>query len=128
VNVDITVYSLLNNPTPVASDIIFKKSIVSFAWQGTNYIGQSMVNVKSFKQWTRNKATVEDFEFTFTLISKGLYDTNRMRFDLGQFAVDNNASSVSPTCKVFNYDVANGSPSFSHDWAAVDSSQGLAKL
>jgi len=51
-----------------------------------------------------------------------------MRFDLGQFAVDNNASTVSPTCKVYSYDVANGSPTFSHDWSAVDYSQGLAKV
>lgn len=86
------------------------------------------MNVKSFKQWTSNKATYEEFEFTFTLLSKGLYDTNRIRFDLGQFASDNNATTITPTCKVFDYDVLNGSPSFSHDWAAVDSSSGLANL
>ena len=127
-NVDITVNSLLNNPTPAATDLIFKKTGVTFAWNGTNYIGPSVVNVRSFKQWTSNRATYEEFEFTFTLLSKGLYDTNRMRFDLGQFAVDNNASTVNPSCKVFDYNVANGSPSFSHDWSAVDYSQGLAKL
>lgn len=128
VDVDITVNSLVKNPTPVAKDLIFKKTGVTFAWQGSNYIGQSDVNVKSFKQWTSNRATYEDFEFTFTLLSKGLYDTNRMRFDLGQFAVDNNASTVNPSCKVFDYNVANSSPDFSHDWSAVDYSQGLAKL
>ena len=61
ITVDITVNSLLNNPTPVANDMIFKKTGVTFAWQGTNYIGQSEVNVKSFKQWTSNKATYEEF-------------------------------------------------------------------
>jgi hypothetical protein len=39
VNVDITVNSLLNNPTPAATDLIFKKTGVTFAWNGTNYIG-----------------------------------------------------------------------------------------
>lgn len=56
-NVDITVSSLLNNPTPLANDMIFKKLAVPFTWQGVNYIGSSEVNVKSFKQWTSNKAT-----------------------------------------------------------------------
>ena len=41
VNVDIKVSSLLNNPTPADSDLIFKKTGVSFAWSGANYIGQS---------------------------------------------------------------------------------------
>lgn len=41
VNVDIKVSSLLNNPTPADSDLIFKKTGVSFAWAGANYIGQS---------------------------------------------------------------------------------------
>ena len=110
VTVDITVNSLLNNPTPVANDLIFRKTGVTFAWQGSNYIGASTVIVNSFKQWTSNRATMTEFEFAFVLLSKGLYDTNRMRFDLGQFAVDNNASSVNPSCKVFNYNNANGSP------------------
>ena len=57
VNVDISFSSLLNNPTPLANDLIFKKLAVPFAWSGTNYIGVSEVNVKSFKQWTSNKAT-----------------------------------------------------------------------
>lgn len=41
VNIDIKVSSLLNNPTPAASDLIFKKTGVAFTWSGTNYIGQS---------------------------------------------------------------------------------------
>lgn len=59
VNVDITVSSLLNNPTPLANDLIFKKLSVPFTWQGTNYIGASTLSVSSFKQWTSNKATYE---------------------------------------------------------------------
>ncbi len=61
-------------------------------------------------------------------MSKGLYDTNRIRFDLGQFSVDNTASALSPNCKVYNYDLSISSPMLSHDWAAIDSSQGLSKL
>ena len=61
-------------------------------------------------------------------MSKGLDAKNRVRFDLGQFAVDNSASTVNPICKVYDYDQLNLSPEFSHDWSAVDSSQGLTKL
>jgi hypothetical protein len=62
------------------------------------------------------------------LLSKGLYDTNRVRFDLGQFSVDNSASGVNPLCKIYNYDALSNSGSLSHDWAAIDSSLGLSKL
>jgi len=56
VNVDITVYSLLTNPSPVATDLIFKKLAISFPWNATAY--SSALNLGSFKQWTSNKATV----------------------------------------------------------------------
>jgi hypothetical protein len=125
VNIDLVVYSLLNNPSPVATDVIFKKLAISFPWNSTAY--SSALNMGSFTQWTSNKATVSSFNFSFTLISKGLYRTNRIRFNLGQFAVDNNASSVTPICKVYNYDTM-GSLTFSHDWNAIDSSQGLSSL
>ena len=73
------------------------------------------------------KATIEQFNFTFTLLSKGLYVTNRIRFNLGQFALDNSASTVNPSCKVYTY-TTNGSPSYSHDFAAVDASGGFSSL
>jgi hypothetical protein len=60
-SVDITVNSLLNNPSPNATDLIFKKAGVTFISNGPNYIGASSVNVKSFKQWTSNRATYEEF-------------------------------------------------------------------
>ena len=41
VNVDIKVSSLLNNPTPVANDLIFTKTAVPFTWNGASYIGSS---------------------------------------------------------------------------------------
>lgn len=43
------------------------------------------------------------------LLSKGLYVTNRVRFSLGQFALDNAASSVNPSCKIYKY-TTTGSP------------------
>jgi len=61
VTVDVTVSSLLNNPAPLANDLIFKKTGQSFAWSGANYVGPSSIMVNSFKQWTSNKATYEDF-------------------------------------------------------------------
>ncbi len=61
------------------------------------------------------------------MISKGLYVTNRVRFNLGQFALDNAASSVNPSCKIYEY-TTDGSAYFSHDWAAVDVSGGFSSL
>ena len=61
------------------------------------------------------------------MISKGLYVTNRVRFNLGQFALDNAASSVNPSCKIYQY-TTDGSAYFSHDWAAVDVSGGFSSL
>jgi hypothetical protein len=60
-------------------------------------------------------------------LGKGLYETNRIRVDLGQYYIDNFASLINPLCKVYLYDEA-GSSDFSHDWAAIDAEQGLNKL
>lgn len=53
--------------------------------------------------------------------------TNRIRFNLGQFSLDNAASVLSPKCKVFTYNPA-GSTAYSYDWAAVDSAGGFSSL
>lgn len=53
--------------------------------------------------------------------------TNRVRLNLGQYNTDNLASQINPICKIYQYNVA-GSTEFSHDWAAVDTSQGLSRL
>ena len=53
--------------------------------------------------------------------------TNRVRFNLGQFASDNSASAVTPTCKVYTYSPS-GSTEFSHDFAAIDTSSGLTSV
>lgn len=127
VTVSMTCYSLLSTSTPGASDVIFSVASVSFPYQAANYIGPSSLNLGSFTQWTQVKATVEQFNFTFTLLSKGLYVTNRIRFNLGQFALDNAASSVTPSCKVYTYSTT-GSTAFSHDFAAVDVSGGFSSL
>lgn len=122
-----TCYSLLSTNTPGASDVIFSASSVSFPYQGANYIGASSLSLGSFTQWTQIKATNEKFNFTFTLLSKGLYVTNRIRFNLGQFALDNSASTVNPSCKVYTYSTT-GSSDLSHDFAAVDVSGGFSSL
>lgn len=127
VTVSVTCYSLLTSNIPAASNTIFTVASVSFPYQAANYIGQSSLSLGSFTQWTQNKAVIEQFNFTFTLINKGLYVTNRLRFNLGQFALDNSASSVSPICKVYTYSTT-GSTAFSHDWAAVDVSGGFSSL
>ena len=101
---------------------------VPWKWNTLPYNGVSQLSLTAFSQWTTNRATYQGFQFVWTLTNKGLYDTNRVRFDLGQFAVDNSASTLGPQCKVFTYDLANGSPQMSHDWSAVDTSQGLSKL
>ena len=126
-NVDFNCYSLLTTTTPGASQLIFSAIAVQFPYNTASYIGATSLNLGSFAQWTSNKAVIENFNFTFTLISKGLYVTNRVRFNLGQFATDNSASSVTPSCQVYNYDTV-GSLQYSHDFAAVDVTGGLIAL
>jgi hypothetical protein len=127
VNVDFKCYSLLTTTTPTASQLIFTATAVPFPYNSASYIGPTALNLGSFTQWTSSKGVVESFNFTFTLISKGLYVTNRVRVNLGQFATDNSASSLNPKCKVYTY-TTTGSPAFSHDWAAIDTSGGLSSL
>lgn len=127
INVDINCYSLLTTSTPGAGQLIFSATAVPFPYASSDYIGITALNLGSFTQWTQSKAVVESFNFTFTLLSKGLYVTNRVRFNLGQFATDNAGSSVSPKCKVYTYSL-DGSPAFSHDWAAIDTKSGLTSL
>ena len=100
---------------------------MTYPYQTSDYIGASALNLGSFMQWTQDKGVVEKFNFTFTLLSKGLYVTNRVRFNLGQFALDNAASALSPSCKVYEYST-DGSPNFSHDWAAIDTSGTFSSL
>lgn len=127
VTVSLTCFSLMSTSTPGANDVIFSVASVSFPYQAANYIGPSSLTLGSFTQWTQAKATVERFNFTFTLLSKGLYVTNRIRFNLGQFALDNAASTVNPSCKVYAYSTT-GSAAFSHDFAGVDVSGGFSSL
>jgi hypothetical protein len=127
VTVSMTCYSLLTTTAQTAANTIFSVASVSFPYQAANYIGASALTLGSFTQWTQNKAVIEQFNFSFTLISKGLYVTNRIRFNLGQFALDNSASAVSPSCKVYTYSTT-GSTAFSHDWAAVGVSGGFSSL
>lgn len=78
-------------------------------------------------QSINNKAAITGFNFTFSVIAKGIYITNRVRINLGQYYTDNTASQISPMCKIYTYDLF-GSMEFNHDWAAVDASQGYNRL
>lgn len=127
VKVNVQCYSLLTTSSPGASQLIFSALAVIIPYQSASYIGPSSLSLASFWQWTQNKAVVEQFNFSFTLVSKGLYVTNRVRFNLGQFALDNSASAVSPSCRVYTYTEL-GSPELSHDWAAIDVSGGFSSL
>lgn len=127
INVDINCYSLLTTSTPGPNQLIFSATGLSFPYQSADYIGPTSLGLAGFTQWTSSKAVIESFNFTFTLLSKGLYVTNRVRFNLGQFATDNAGSSVAPKCKVYTYST-DGSPNLSHDWAAIDTTSGLTSL
>ena len=130
VNVNITCYSLLNTNAPTGPDIIWTKNGVVIPWQPASlYLGPSDLTLASFKKVNLNKAAISNFKFSFTLINKGLYVTNRVRIDLGQLAVDNAASIVTPKCVVLVYNPDPNAPDvYSHDWGSVDTSQGLGKL
>ena len=124
---DLKCYSLLTTSTPGANQLIFSATAVPFPYNSASYLGATALTLGSFTQWTSSKGVVESFNFTFTLLSKGLYLTNRVRVNLGQFATDNSASALTPKCKVYTYSTA-GSPAFSHDWAAIDTTGGLNSL
>ena len=83
VNVNINCYSLLTTTSPGANQLIFSASSMTYPYQTSDYIGATSLDLLSFKQWTSDKGVVESFNFTFTLLSKGLYVTNRVRFNLG---------------------------------------------
>lgn len=109
--------------------MIFTKTGVSFKYEATDptYIGKSLLTLSSFHQITDNKAAVTNFNFSFTLLSKGLYILNRVRIDLGQYHIDNAASLISPSCKIYEYDTKE-SLEYSHDWESIDTSKGFDNL
>lgn len=80
---NVNCYSLLTTTSPGASQLIFSASSMSYPYQPAAYIGATSLDLLSFMQWTSDKGVVESFNFTFTLLSKGLYVTNRVRFNMG---------------------------------------------
>lgn len=78
-------------------------------------------------QTVNNKAAITSFSLSFSVIGKGMYVTNRVRINLGQYNTDNLASQINPICKIYEYNVA-GSTEFSHHWAAIDTSKGFDDL
>lgn len=103
INIDLTCYSLLLTNTPGTSEIIFSASTVSIPYQPAEYLGATGLTLASFTKFTLNKAAYSNFNFSFTLISKGLYATTCLSINLGQLATDNAASSLSPKCVVLDY-------------------------
>ena len=126
VNFDLKCYSLLNTNSPGTNDLIFSASTIPFEYGATDsrYMGPSSVTLASYMQESNNKAAITAFNFSFTVLSKGMYVTNRVRINLGQYNTDNSASQISPHCKIYTYSTT-GSTEFSHHWAAIDTSQGL---
>jgi hypothetical protein len=129
VNVSITCYSLASTVTPGASDMIFQTDStgLNWTWSPATYVGVTSLVLSNYYSETLNKGVVSPFVLTFTLINKGLYNTERIRINLGQYSSDNTGSTLSPTCVVFQYSPS-GAEVFSHDFAAIDFSQGYSKL
>lgn len=81
-------YSLLTTSNPGASDVIFLANNVSFpSGMGSDptYLGPSQISLASFVQISNNKAAITSFNFSFNVFGKGLYVTNRVRINLGQY-------------------------------------------
>lgn len=129
VNVSIICYSLASTNTPGANDIIFQtnSSGLDWTWNPATYIGATTLTLGNYAAQTLNKGVVTPFVLTFVLINKGLYNTERIRINLGQYSNDNTGSTLNPQCVVFQYSPT-GAEVFSHDFAAIDSSQGYSKL
>ena len=129
-NFDLKCYSLVYTASPGANDLIFQANSVPFKYGGddTSYIGQSSITLSDFVQQINNKAAITKFEFNFNVVGKGLYATNRVRVNLGQYYTDNSASLINPICKIYTFNSGGASTMFSHHWSAVDTSQGLNKL
>lgn len=124
-------YSLATSAVVAAQDIIFEtSSSLTFLWYtspGMIYVGPSTLTLSGFTSETVNSGVVSPFNLTFTLINKGLYNTERVRINLGQYTSDNSGSSLNPYCVVFTYSPL-GVESYSHDFGAIDYSQGYSKL
>lgn len=111
VTTDLTVYTLTNTNSPSTNDVIFSATGLTFKYNtdDATYISASVISLSSYHQVTNNKAAITSFNFSFSVLGKGLYDTERVRINLGQYYTDNSASVISPKCKIYEYTV-DGSP------------------
>jgi hypothetical protein len=100
-------YSLATSSVVSDADIIFAtSSALTFVWNslvGANFIGPTSLSLSGFTSETINSGVISPFNLTFTLINKGLYNTERVRINLGQYTNDNSGSSLNPYCSVFTY-------------------------
>lgn len=124
-------YSLATSAVVSTSEIIFETSTdLMFLWSNTpdtSYLGPTSLSLSGFTSETTNSGVVSPFNLTFTLINKGLYNTERVRINLGQYTSDNSGSSLNPYCIILTYSPL-GIESYSHDFGAIDYSQGYSKL
>jgi hypothetical protein len=103
-NVNISCYSLVNNNLLTTAFIVWQINGVQIPWQPAGkYLGPSDLKLNGFEKINLNKQAVSSFKLNFVLVSKGLYLTNRVRFDLGQLYTDNQNSLFSPKCVVLTY-------------------------
>lgn len=129
VNVSITCYSLASTIAPGAADMIFQTTNAGlyWTWNPATYAGPTTLVLSNYATETLNKGVVSPFTLSFTLTNKGLYNTERIRINLGQYSNDNTGSALNPTCVVLQYSPT-GASRFSHDFAAIDYSQGYSKV
>jgi hypothetical protein len=67
------------------------------------YIGSSDILLGSYQQNINNKGAITSFYFSFSIISKGLYATERIRINLGQYFIDNNVTHIDAKCKIYQF-------------------------
>jgi hypothetical protein len=80
---------LLTTNNPITNEVIFYANNVSFPYGNADptYIGGSEIRLSSYTQITNNKAAITSFNFSFSVLGKGLYVTNRVRINLGQYHI-----------------------------------------
>jgi hypothetical protein len=103
IQISLTCYSLYLSPNPTTNQLIFFANNLLFLYGADDirYIGQTEIKLGSYSQNTNNKGAITSFIFSFSVISKGLYVTERVRVNLGQYYIDNNVTQLDTICKIY---------------------------
>lgn len=75
VTTTISCYSLLNSQTPGSNDLIYVAASEAIPVSSPGYMGPSSLSLGSYSSWTGSRAVTTYFNFSFSLVSKGLYPT-----------------------------------------------------